>query len=169
MSATELLTASGAPAAEPQTVDIRTFRTTVRVPAASTGGALSVLEHTLPAGYVAMPVHTHARETEVTHVLEGTLTVQVGDGVTRAGPGDLVVKPAGVRHAFWNEGLRPVRFLEIVTPGGIEEFYAEVARAIGAKGKPDMGKVMAAAERHGLRFEMGSLMDLLDRYGVRLS
>jgi quercetin dioxygenase-like cupin family protein len=168
MSATELPAAPGTPA-EPQTIGIRTFCTTVRVPAASTSGALSVLEHTLPAGYVAMPVHTHARETEVTHVLEGTLTVQVGDAVTRAGPGTYVVKPAGVRHTFWNEGPRTGRFLEIVTPGGIEEFYGEVARAIGARGKPDMRQVMAAADRHGLHFEMGSLMDLLDRYGVQLS
>ena len=157
------------PAETAEVIAIRSFKTTVRVPAEATGGAMSVLEHTLPGGYVAMPIHTHARETEVTHVLEGTLTVQVGDEVVKAGPGTYVVKPAGVRHTFWNESERPVRFLEITTPGGVETFYREVSAAINARGKPDMGAVLGAARKHGMDFEMGSLMDLLDRYGVRLS
>ncbi|HET6764789.1 MAG TPA: cupin domain-containing protein [Longimicrobiaceae bacterium] len=155
--------------ATPETIAIRRFHTTVRVSGESTGGAMSVLEHTLPAGFVAMPLHTHSRETEVTHVLEGTLTVQVGDDVVTAGPGTYVVKPAGIRHTFWNESERPVRFLEITTPGGVETFYREVSSVIDARGKPDITAIKKAALSHGMEFEMASLMDLLDRYGVRLS
>jgi len=166
---TEAPSASPQPHAVPETIAIRRFQTTVRVSGESTGGAMSVLEHTLPAGYVAMPLHTHSRETEVTHVLEGTLVVQVGDEVIKAGPGAYVVKPAGVRHTFWNESERPVRFLEITTPGGIETFYREVSGVIDARGKPDMTAIKKASLNHGLEFEMASLMDLLDRYGVRLS
>jgi len=42
--------------------------------------------------------------------------VQIGDEVIEAGPGDLVLKPRGVRHAFWNPGDEPARVLEIISP-----------------------------------------------------
>ena len=32
--------------------------------------------------------------------------VQIGDEEAVAGPGELVVKPRGIPHAFWNAGRR---------------------------------------------------------------
>ena len=95
------------------------------LPATATGGAFGLVEHDLPAGQLGSPVHTHEREDEYSYVLSGRLTAQVGDDVIEAGPGELVVKPRGIPHAFWNAGTEPVRFLELICPGGFEEYFFE--------------------------------------------
>jgi quercetin dioxygenase-like cupin family protein len=51
-------------------------------------------------------------------VLEGEIGVQIGEEVRVACPGDLVFKPRGVPHAFWNAGDTPARALEIISPAG---------------------------------------------------
>src|SRR4051812_35939133 len=102
----------------PGTVSIRNFRGEIRVRGEQTAGGATLVEHTLPPGFIAMPLHTHRRETETTYVLEGTLWVQVGRRVTKVGAGQAIVKPVGVPHTYWNEGRHPARFLDVVTPGG---------------------------------------------------
>src|SRR4051794_4532838 len=72
------------------------------------GGALALVEHELVGHGLGAPVHVHAREDEVSHVLAGRLGVQVGDEVVEAVAGDTVVKPRGIPHAFWNPGDEPV-------------------------------------------------------------
>jgi quercetin dioxygenase-like cupin family protein len=146
----------------------RGFGVRVVVPSIATGGALSVIEHALDPGFVPMPLHTHAREIETTYVLGGTLTVQVGDSVRTLGPGGSLVKPAGVRHGFWNQSDERVRFLELATPGGIEEFYREIAVHIPLASRPNVDEVIATASRYGLDFETETLLDLIERYGVQL-
>jgi hypothetical protein len=49
-----------------------------------------------------------------------------------------VVKPRGIAHAFWNPGTEPVRFLELITPAGFEEYFAELEPILGAAGPPDV-------------------------------
>jgi mannose-6-phosphate isomerase-like protein (cupin superfamily) len=44
----------------------------------------------------------HYDETWVVH--EGHLTFQLGDAPNQAGPGDIVIVPAGVPHKFTNNG-----------------------------------------------------------------
>lgn len=158
------------PTSTPATdVSIRNFRGEIRVRAEETGGGTTVVEHTLPPGYIAMPLHTHQRETETTYVLEGTLWVQVGKRVTRAGPGRTIVKPVGVPHTYWNEGTRPARFLDIVTPGGLEPWYQEVSSAIPQRGEVEIGRVLEISRRYGLEFDMDSLMDIMSRHEVVLA
>jgi quercetin dioxygenase-like cupin family protein len=148
---------------------IRNFSGRIKVRSAQNGGALTVVECVLPAGYIAMPLHTHQRETETTLVLEGTLWVRVGKRVTRAQAGDSVVKPAGVPHTFWNEGDRPARFLEIITPGGLEAWFAEVAALVPARGEVEVERVLEASRGYGLEFDMESLLDIMDRHSVALA
>jgi uncharacterized cupin superfamily protein len=77
-------------------------------------------------------VHTHANEDEYTYVLEGRVGLQLGDEVIEAGPGDLVFKPRGVAHAFWNAGDEPARMLEIISPAGFENYFRELAPLLAA-------------------------------------
>ena len=42
--------------------------------------------------------------------------------------GDLVFKPRAQWHTFWKAGDTACRILEIIAPGGFEQFLAEVAR-----------------------------------------
>ena len=68
-------------------------------------------------------MHTHRNEDEYSYVLEGRLGVQLGDEVLEAGPGELVFKPRGVPHAFWNAGDEPLRLLELISPAGFENYF----------------------------------------------
>ncbi|HSU13696.1 cupin domain-containing protein [Longimicrobium sp.] len=153
----------------PGTIHIRNFLGEIRVRSEQTGGGLTVVEHTLPPGYIAMPLHTHQREAETTYVLEGTLWVQLGKRVTKLGPGQSIAKPAGVPHTYWNEGTRPARFLDMLTPGGLEPWYEEVATVIPARGEVEVGKVLEISRRYGLEFDMESLLDIMSRHQVVLA
>jgi mannose-6-phosphate isomerase-like protein (cupin superfamily) len=79
------------------------------VEGAQSGGTFALVEHPIGPRVLAAPLHTHEREDEYTYVLEGEIGVQVGDEVHVARPGDLVFKPRGIPHAFWNAGDTPAR------------------------------------------------------------
>jgi hypothetical protein len=59
-------------------------------------------------------------------VLEGRLGALLGDQEVVAGPGDLVFKPRGQWHTFWNPGEEPTRILELITPAGLEDLFREL-------------------------------------------
>lgn len=91
--------------------------------AAETAGRLAVVEHTIAPGVLAAPMHRHDREDEYSFVLEGRVGA-IFDGVeVYATAGDFVRKPRGEWHTFWNAGDGPLRILEIITPGGLEELF----------------------------------------------
>lgn len=152
-----------------RTISIRTFTGVVRVRSEETRGLLTVIEHTLPPGRVAMPLHRHEREAETTYVLEGTLSVQVEKRVTHVGPGSTLVKPAGVFHTFWNEGARPARFLEMIAPGGLEAYYEEISGIVPVSGVVEIGKVLEISRRYELEFDMDSLLEIMERHQVQLA
>jgi hypothetical protein len=90
----------------------------------------------MPPRALAAPLHRHNREDEYSFVLEGRMGALLGDDVVEAGPGDLVYKPRGQWHTFWNAGDEPARILEIIAPAGFEQFFAELA-PLAAGGAPD--------------------------------
>src|SRR5918996_971594 len=85
-----------------------------------------------PRRALGAPLHTHHNEDEYSYVLQGRFGVQLGDDVFEAGPGDLVVKPRGLAHAFWNAGEEPARLLELISPAGFENYFREVAPLLAA-------------------------------------
>jgi hypothetical protein len=67
---------------------------------------------------------------EVWYVLEGRFRFQLDGEVEDALPGAFVFIPRGVAHTWRNVGDAPGRFLAIVTPPGLEQFFyrfAEIA------------------------------------------
>jgi quercetin dioxygenase-like cupin family protein len=143
-----------------------TFGTRYRVTGAETGGALAIVEHDLAPRSLGAPTHTHEREDEISHVLSGRLGAQVGDDVLEAGPGDTVVKPRGIPHAFWNPGDEPLRFLEIITPAGFEEYFAELAPHLNADGPPDFEALGAVRAKYALHMDMESMPRLITEHGL---
>jgi mannose-6-phosphate isomerase-like protein (cupin superfamily) len=131
------------------------------------GGGFSLVEHPIEPRCLAAPMHTHEREDEYTFVLEGEVGVQVAEDVAVARPGDLVVKPRGVPHAFWNPGDVPARVLEIISPAGFERFFAELEPLITRSGGPDVGAVAALQQRYGLTMDFASVDGLVRRWGLR--
>jgi mannose-6-phosphate isomerase-like protein (cupin superfamily) len=129
------------------------------------GGGFSMVEHRLPAKVLAAPLHKHTREDEFSFILEGTVGAKFGDHEVIAGPGNLIFKPRGEWHTFWNAGETPARLLEIISPGGLEELFrcldrltedlspAELEEIIAPYGcSADMEATMALVETHGLIF-----------------
>ena len=82
------------------------------------GGGFSLVEHPIPPRTLVAPLHRHANEDEYSYVLEGRMGAQLGDDVVYAEKGDLVFKPRGQWHTFWNAGDEPCRILEIISPEG---------------------------------------------------
>ncbi len=66
--------------------------------------------------------HRHRAEDDSFLVLEGTLSLTVGDDdrEVQAGPGTFVLVPAGTLHALLNAGPTDVRFLNVHAPGGFD-------------------------------------------------
>jgi quercetin dioxygenase-like cupin family protein len=139
------------------------FRTVLASPFAA---AISLFEAELAPHCLSGPLHVHDREDAVSYVLEGCLTFQVGDDVIAAPAGSAVIQPRGVRHTFWNVGANTARALDVVTPGGLERFYEDVAAAVG--GAPDaLDRVASMQDRFGIRMDWESLPWLLERYALR--
>ena len=104
----------------------------VKASGRSTGGSLTLIEVAIDGG---PPRHTHSREDESFYVLTGTLEVGCGDDRFRAGPGSLVFLPRHLPHGFRSVG-GPATALLIVTPGGLEAYFAELSAALAANADP---------------------------------
>jgi quercetin dioxygenase-like cupin family protein len=83
----------------------------------SSGGRNAAVSYirTPPGGGSPRGLHTHDWE-QLFYVLEGTMTIEVEGERLTAGPGSLVVFPAGVPHRNWNGSDRPTVHLAVNTP-----------------------------------------------------
>jgi mannose-6-phosphate isomerase-like protein (cupin superfamily) len=132
----------------------------------TSAGGFALVEHPMAARALAAPLHRHLREDEYSYVLEGRMGALLGDQVLEAGPGDLVFKPRGEWHTFWNAGDEPCRILEVIAPAGFERFFAELV-ALGGVAKADPASLGELCERYALEMDPGSIPDLVQRFNVR--
>jgi mannose-6-phosphate isomerase-like protein (cupin superfamily) len=132
---------------------------------ARSGGGFSLVEHPMSARALAAPLHRHTREDEYSYVVEGRMGALLGDDVLEAGPGDLVMKPRGEWHTFWNAGDVPCRILEIISPAGFEQFFSELVDLGGVANTPPQ-TLGALCERFGLEMDPGSVPELVQRFGL---
>jgi mannose-6-phosphate isomerase-like protein (cupin superfamily) len=114
----------------------RTARTPFGAPivihatAAETGSALGMWETFTPPGQ-GPAAHTHTRETEVFRVIRGLYRFRCGTEEFDAGPGTVITLPPFVEHVWRNIGDEPGQMFAIVTPGGCEQLFLDIA-ATGA-------------------------------------
>ncbi len=90
-----------------------------------TGGRLAVFEQQAARGF-SPPRHVHHREDTALLVLEGAITVLVGDQRVEVDAGGFVWLPRDVPHTFRVDSDR-VRQLELVTPAGFERFHLDTS------------------------------------------
>jgi mannose-6-phosphate isomerase-like protein (cupin superfamily) len=134
--------------------------------AARTGGGFSLVEHPIAPRGLAAPMHVHTREDEYSYVLEGEVGIQIGDEVLVARPGDLVLKPRGIWHTFWNAGDAPARVLEIISPGGFERYFEELAPLMDRPQGPDFEGIARLQAEYGMTMDPGSIERLSREHGL---
>jgi uncharacterized cupin superfamily protein len=125
------------------------------------------VEHPLEPRALGSPLHKHANEDEYSFMLEGRVGIQLGDDVVYGEPGDLIFKPRGQWHAFWNAGDEPARFLELISPGGFETYFADLGEVF-AGGPPDPEKLGAVAAKYELEVDPDSIPRLAEEHGLQL-
>lgn len=141
--------------------DFRTDR--FMIDGKDTGGSVSVIEHTVAPHVLAGPLHRHSREDEYSYVLEGRLGALLGEEEVFAEAGDLVFKPRGQWHTFWNPGDTPTRILEIISPSGLEDLFRELGRP---GGELDPATLPALAARYGCAVDFERTAPIVQRHGL---
>lgn len=130
-----------------------------------TNGVISIVEHPIDPGAL-VPPHTHADFDEWSYVLEGHVGARIGDQEFTAEPGAYILKPRRIMHAFWNAGPAPARIIEIITPAGFEDFFADVGEML----RTDTFDPVRMAElraRHGTTTDLTWVPELEARYNVK--
>ena len=130
------------------------------------GGRFSLVEHPIPPRALGAPLHRHSREDEYSYVLEGKVGALLGDDVVIGEPGDLIFKPRGQWHSFWNAGDEPASILEIISPAGFEQYFEEIVD-MGA-GARDLDAMHQLASRYGLEMNFASAPELIARFDLKM-
>jgi len=114
------------------------------------GGEVSIVEHPFEVGF------------------------RSDDSEVVLGPGGYITKPRGQMHAMWNAGSEPGRIIEIITPGGFENYFRELGELLVEHANDPAGKVLhelpefgELAEKYGLTYGTPVWMDdIVPRYGL---
>ena len=149
--------------ADGRNVQLFTIGVRHMIPLDETEGRFSLVEHPMRAKGLAAPLHRHHREDEYSFVLEGRVGALLGDDVVYAEPGDLVYKPRGQWHTFWNAGDEPARILELISRAGFERFFDELAEVIADGSEPQRFTELCAG--YELEMQPDSVPGLCERFG----
>lgn len=146
-----------------EVVDFGSFGVRFMVWREESGGGFSLVEHPIPPRTLVAPLHRHTNEDEYSYVLEGRMGAQLGDEVVYAEEGDFVFKPRGQWHTFWNADGEPCRILEIISPGGFEYLFKEMAEDPDAM---DGESAAALDARYGIEVDYDSISRLCEEHGL---
>ena len=115
------------------------------------GERFALVEHPMAPRALAAPLHR----------------ALLGDEVVIGEPGDLISKPRGQWHTFWNAGDEPARILEIISPAGFESFFEDLVD-LGGVTQIDPGRFAELCARYGLEADPTSIPGLIERFDLRL-
>ena len=115
-----------------------------------------------------------ANQIGVTVVQPGEIGFRSDDSEVVLGPGGYITKPRGQMHAMWNAGSEPGRIIEVITPGGFENYFRELGELLGERAKHPAGSVLhelpkfgELAHKYGLTYGTPVWMDdIVRRYGL---
>jgi quercetin dioxygenase-like cupin family protein len=129
-------------------------RFTRKVGGSDSAGRLSILEAVVTR--TAEPRrHIHHREDEAFYILEGQLSLHVGETVLTAAAGALAFAPMGIPHTFTVD-VEPSRILVITSPSGFEGFIFDLGEpATGddppaGLSPPPREVILPIAQRYGI-------------------
>jgi len=120
---------------------------TIKATGEETGDSFYLGEAVAAPGFPGPPAHVHERLHDMFYVLDGTLTMRLGEKKIELAAGSFVCVPPGVVHTFSNPGDSPVRFLNFNTPAGWENYMRDLGAAL-AKGTPSQEEIGEIASRY---------------------
>jgi mannose-6-phosphate isomerase-like protein (cupin superfamily) len=123
-------------------------RATIKAGTGDALDSLALLELELAPGFPGPVLHRHERMTDSFYVLEGELTLQLGEERVGAPSRSYAYVPPGNAHTFAVSQLGRVRVLNLMAPAGLERYLEEVA-ALG--GPPDPAQMAEFASRYDFR------------------
>jgi uncharacterized cupin superfamily protein len=121
--------------------------TFVKLSAGAGAAPITVLEDVSPPHH-GPPLHSHEFE-EFFYILSGEFLFEVDGNQISTYPGDFVHAPANIPHVFQNTTDQEARMLVIARPGGIEDYFAELAEKL-MKDPNDVAGLNAISVRHGI-------------------
>jgi len=127
------------------------------------GGRFALVQHLFEPSALAAPMHRHHDEDEYTYVLSGRIGAVLGGDEVVAGPGDLIFKPRGQWHTFWNAGDEPAAVLEIISPAGLEELFRSFEHSTAP---PDPQALAARAAQYGCDLDFDATFPIVERHGL---
>lgn len=98
------------------------------------------------------PLHVHEREDEACYVIEGEVTLFIGDETVSATSGSWTYLPRRIPHSLRIESDE-ARMLWLIVPGGFDSFFLELfpAAATGTEAEqPDAERMVTTAARYGV-------------------
>jgi quercetin dioxygenase-like cupin family protein len=150
-----------------QHIFFRSLGTTYKVLSKSVNGSAAIVEHTVEPKSIGAPMHKHTHEDEISYVLEGELSVIQNGEVQVSRAGQYIVKPRGIFHTFWNSADERVRFIEVITPGNFEYYFAEMAPFLLPGQPPQIDKIRETAARYGLIVDPYAADEIITHYGLK--
>jgi mannose-6-phosphate isomerase-like protein (cupin superfamily) len=150
-----------------RTADFPGLKNRYLIDSSTTDSRFALIEHRIPPHTLAAPMHVHEREDEYSYVLSGRMGAQIGDETVEAGPGELVFKPRGIWHAFWNPGEEETVLLELISPGEFAEYFSEIAPILSSDGPPDVEKLAQIQQRYALSMDFESIGPLMEQHRLQ--
>jgi quercetin dioxygenase-like cupin family protein len=114
-------------------------RVTVKAGGPEAGHAISQIEVDDPQG-TGPPLHVHHNEDETFYILEGQVTMFVGDERIDLAAGDYCFGPRGIPHAYLVRSER-ARMLVTISPSGSEQLFVSLGVPV-TSGEPPTDTVM---------------------------
>ncbi len=111
-------------------------------------GSATVMVNTV-AAHNGPPLHVHPFE-ESFYILEGSFVFEIDGVAHNAGPGDFVHVRANVPHVFQNTADQDGRYLILIRPAGVENFFAACA-AHAISNPNDFAAMNALGESYGTK------------------
>ena len=131
----------------------------VKASGEETGGQLTAMVMTIPPG-MGPPPHSHPGGESV-YVLEGQVRYHVAGETHEGGPGTFFHVPPETDENFEPAGDETIRLLVLYTPGGIDDFFAEVGEPAErrelpppSETPPDLERIASVAEKYGFRIKV---------------
>ena len=112
----------------------KTGRMTVKAGGAETGHAFAQTESFDPRG-TATPLHVHHNEDEAFYVVEGEVTVLIGDERIDLGAGDYLFAPRDVPHTTIVTS-ESARYITTISPAGLEDLFVELGVPVTGDEQP---------------------------------